>query len=168
MTEWVDGLVAKLSSDQKQRNVANAMNLMHADIIGARAPKFMEELTASVETLAKELNEKLGASIGEVTFQGVPGYGFVVGCAATVASVSVSGKLNTKGHQIEVSLTKKGPLFVGGDGISRTFIFKIDGELNMYVQEQHQATAPKSIYRPDDLASSLLRDVFTADLLPAR
>src|SRR5260221_3872008 len=165
MTEWIDGLVAKLSDEQKRKNVDRTYHLLCSALIEGRAPQFVNEMIEAVGVLAEEINKKLGASIGEVQFKATPGYGFNLGSTGQV-SVSVLAKANLKGQQIEFTTSKKGNNYLPNSGVFRAFTFRVDDQSAMYAQENKPQA--EKFYTAAELASHVLRDVFTVDLIPGK
>ena len=154
MTEWIDALVTRLSDDQKGRNWQHAVQLLHADIIKERAPRFFKEMLTSASEISRELNEKLGATVGEITFK-ASGDHFVVRNSGRT-SVALDVKLNLTGHQIEVVVSSHAPNVVSGDGTAQMYKFKVDDDEELRVAESQGG----SFYEAEALASYLLQKAF--------
>ena len=118
MTEWIDALVSRLSDDQKERNLKRAGELLHADIIKAGAPAFFKAVLDSASETSRELNEKLGATLGDITFNEAGDHFAVRNSGRTRVSLDV--KLNLAGHRIEVVIDRHGPN-VASDGTAQTY-----------------------------------------------
>ena len=155
MTDWIDALVTRLSDDQKGRNVKRAVQLVHADIIRARAPAFFKEVLDSASETSRELNEKLGATLGDITFNTAGDHFAVRNSGRTRVSLDV--KLNLTGYQIEVVIDRHGPHVVSAEGTARTYEFKVGDDDKVRVESQGD-----SFHDGDALATRLLQEAFTA------
>ena len=149
MTEWIDALVTRLSDDQQERNLKRAVELLHADIIKAGAPAFFKAVLDSASETSRELNEKLGATLGDITFNEAGDHFAVRNSGRTRVSLDV--KLNLAGHRIEVVIDRHGPN-VASDGTAQTYKLKVgdDGELRVESQGD-------SFYEGEALASHLMQ-----------
>ena len=155
MTDWIDALVTRLSDDQKGRNLKRAVQLVHADIIRARAPAFFKEVLDRASETSRELNKKLGATLGDITFNTAGDHFAVRNSGRTRVSLDV--KLNLTGYQIEVVIDRHGPHVVSAEGTARTYEFKVGDDDDVRVESQGD-----SFHDGDALATRLLQEAFTA------
>ena len=163
MTDWIDDLVKLLNAHERQENEANRVRLLDNDLILSKGGEWFRGLSAAAEELAKELNAKLGATLGEVQFSSSGDTGFTVSNRGRFgATVSLSARLDLRGQQIQVTVTKKGTRYVG-DGVAKTFVFSVEPQTNELRVKERGATATYEEGRT--LAVALLRDAFTADML---
>ena len=153
MTEWIDALVTRLSDDQKERNLKRAVQLRHADIIKAGAPAFFKEVLDSASETSRELNEKLGATLGDITFN-TAGDHFAVRNSER-RRVSLDVKLNLAGHQIEVVIDRHGPSVVSADGTPQMYKFKVGDDDDLRIEWQGD-----SFHEGEALASHLMQKAF--------
>jgi hypothetical protein len=93
MTDWIDHLSQKLNDEQRANNQLHAIKLLHARLIDDRAPNFFATLLQSVNALAEELDQKLGASLGGVKVETRDDW-FIVSSAGRIARSAVSGRFN--------------------------------------------------------------------------
>ena len=101
MTDWVDDFVSKLSDEQRQANTARAHALLSDRLITERGPAFFSQLVEEAKTQAEELNAKLGATIGDVTFRS-EGDSFSIVAEGAQCKITVVVTSNLRSHQIEV------------------------------------------------------------------
>ena len=153
MTEWIDALVTRLSDDQKECNLKRAVQLLHADIIKAGAPAFFKEVLDSASEASRELNEKLGATLGDITFNEAGDHFAVRNTGRTRVSLDV--KLNLARHQIEVVIDRHGPNIVSAGGITQTYTFKVGDDDEVRVELQSD-----SFHEGEALASHLVQKAF--------
>src|SRR5688500_19323780 len=112
MTDWVDRLVTKLGKEQDQTNTLHRIRIRNAEIIDAVAPEYVVRLCASVESLGKEINEKLGGSLGGVTTRSADD-----GCALATHGprrVTVTLRYTTRPGQLKVSYKWEGVTSITG------------------------------------------------------
>ena len=107
MTDWVDDLVSKLSDEQRQANAARAHALLSDRLITERGPALFSQLVEEAKVQAEELNSKLGATIGDVTFRS-EGDSFTVVAAGAHRTLTVVVTINVRSHQLDVSTRKAG------------------------------------------------------------
>ncbi len=153
MTEWIDALVTRLSDDHQERNLQRAVQLRHAEIIKAAAPPFFKEVLDRASETSRELNEKLGATLGDITFNEAGDHFAVRNTGRTRVSLDV--KLNLAGHQIEVVIDRHGPNIVSAGGIAQTYTFKVGDDDDVRVEWQGDA-----FHEGAALASHLMQKTF--------
>lgn len=158
MTDWIDALAEKLNDDQKRANQLYANALLHARLIDERAPEFFQALSQQVTTLAAELNEKLGASLGGVRAV-TQDQSFTVSSQGPVESVTISGRLDVRGQQITLDTTRKGTRFVTDDDPQQVFRLRIDNHDRLIASREGEW-----FHDPAEMASALLRAAFTSEL----
>lgn len=161
MTDWVDDFVSKLSDEQRQANVARAHALLSDKLITERGPAFFNQLVEEAKTQADELNSKLGATIGDVTFQS-QGDSFTIVAAGTDCQLTVVVTSNLRSHKIEVSAKKAGSRHAGEEVTTAypIVVSKLD-HLGVEVDGKNIQHTPRGI------VSNLLRAQFKSDdLIP--
>src|SRR5262245_16915732 len=102
MTDWVDDFVSKLSDEQRRENAARAHALLSDRLITERGPAFFTQLVEEAKTQAEEMNSKLGATIGTVTFQS-EGQSFTLVADGTHGKLTVVVTANLPAHRIDVT-----------------------------------------------------------------
>lgn len=166
MAKWIDDLRNEMSDDERAKNDANARKRREADLIAARAPEFFGRLKAAFQRAAKELNEVMGASVGEVTCV-EHGDRVVVSNAGggNGARGVVTAVLNQRGEQVEVHQDRKGQQFFGAGGVLTTYSFRVDGnELVHLVLRDPESRVVYTENEADEFAEAALKPVFNADL----
>ena len=159
MTDWVDDFVSKLSDDEKQRNAARAHALLSDRLITERGPAFFSQLVEEAKTQAEELNAKLGATIGNVTFRS-QGDSFTIAADGTSCKLTVVVASNLREHRIDVSTTKTGGPHSGAEATASypIVVSKLD-HLGVEFDGKNAQHTPRGIVsnilraqiRPDDL-----------------
>src|ERR1039457_1238610 len=100
MTDWIDLVAQRLTTDEQVDNERRAHRLLHHEIIKARAPEFCSNLGTHIEEIAKELDQKLGGTLGGVVSMN-QGNGFMISNQGH-RRMTVKGHLNPKGEQIDI------------------------------------------------------------------
>ena len=161
MTDWVDDFVSKLSDDQRKANAARAHALLSDRLITERGPSFFGQLVEEAKTQAEELNSKLGATIGDVTFLSQAD-SFSIIAAGTGCTLTVVVTSNLRGHQIEVSTKKVGPGHPG-DEIMTAYPIVVSKLDHLGVEFDAKSVQ----HTPRGIVSNILRAQFRADdLIP--
>jgi hypothetical protein len=106
MTDWVDDFVSKLSDEQRRANAARAHALLSDRLITERGPAFFGQLVEEAKTQAEEINSKLGATIGTVTFQ-AESLSFTLAADGSL-KLTVLVAANLPAHRIDVTASKGG------------------------------------------------------------
>ena len=132
------------------------MQLLHADIIAGRGPRFFEEVVLSVKDLARELDEKVGATLSRVQLSETHS-----GCTLTAGALTIIFTRNEKGQQIDVKNSPPGGSMSGG-GIARSFVFKVDGQGQLLARD-----GKREYCVPSELAADVLKEYITPEL-PSR
>jgi hypothetical protein len=161
MTDWVDDFVSKLSDEQRQANAARAHALLSDRLITERGPAFFSQLAEEAKTQADELNAKLGATIGDVTFRS-QGDSFSIVADGAQCTLTVVVTSNLRSHQIEVSTKKIGSRHTG-DEVTTTYQIVVSKLDHLGVEFDARNTQ----HTPRGIVSGLLRAQFNSDdLIP--
>lgn len=107
MTDWVDDFVSKLNESQRKENAARAHALLSDRLITERGPAFFSQLVDEAKAQAEEMNAKLGATIGTVSFQS-EGPSFTITADGTSSQLTVVVTSNLKAHRLDVTATRAG------------------------------------------------------------
>ena len=161
MTDWVDDFVSKLSDEQRQANAARAHALLSDRLITERGPAFFSQLADEAKTQSEELNSKLGATIGDVSFR-TEDSSFSIAAMGPQCALTVVVTANLAGHQIEVRAKKDRPQAAGDEVLTRypIVVSKLD-HLGVEFDAKNVQHTPRGI------VSNILRAQFKADdLIP--
>ena len=163
MTDWIDQLAAKLNEDQKRENLHYANKLKEDELIKARAPEFARDLLTSLAEKSAELKEKLGGSLGGVNVN-VSDERFAVSNHGKVESVELTAHVDLPARHIDLRVIRKGTGLrlhdSGGPGPDR-YVFKIDRNDRLIASLQG---GDQSFHNPEEMASAVLKAVFTIEL----
>lgn len=160
MSKWIDDVVAKQTPDERANNLRRTTDASDAAVLQSGAGTYLENVTREVEILARELDEKLGATLGGVTFQAGSDRGFKASSGGFIAA-TVRGLLNLKERRIEVSVTKKGPDVV--QGVSDTELHTFP--LVVAAPGLFASTTDGTLLDEPALAAQILEDHFLTNLL---
>ena len=161
MTDWVDDFVSKLSDAQRQANAARAHALLTDRLITERGPAFFGQLVEEAKTQAEELNAKLGATIGDVTFRSQAD-SFSIVAAGAESTLTVVVTSNLRSHLIEVSAKKVGSRHTGDEVMTAypIVVSKLD-----HLGVEFDAKSVQ--HTPRGIVSNILRAQFKSDdLIP--
>ena len=159
MTDWVDDFVNKLSDGDRQRNAARAHALLSDRLITERGPAFFNQLVEEAKTQAEELNSKLGATIGDVTFRS-QGDSFSIVADGTHCKLTVVVASNLREHRIDVSTTKAGGPHSGAEVRTSYAIVvskldhlgvEFDGKNAQHTPRGVVSNILRAQFKPDDL-----------------
>jgi hypothetical protein len=162
MTDWVDELVSKLSDQQRQENAARAHAILSDRLITERGPAFFNQLVDEAKAQAEELNSKMGATIGDVTFQS-EGSSFSIIADGPHGKLTVVVTSNLREHRLDVSRKKAGGQ---QDGTAVTTSYPIVVSKLDHLGVEFDGKNPQ--HTPRGVVSNILRAQFKPeDLIPS-
>jgi hypothetical protein len=161
MTDWVDDFVSKLSDEQRKANAARAHAILSDRLITERGPALFSQLVEEAKAQAEELNSKLGATIGDVTFRSQAD-SFSIVAAGPECQLTVVVTSNLRSHRIEVSAKKTGSGHTG-DEVTAAYPIVVSKLDHLGVEFD----AKNIQHTPRGIVSNLLRAQFKSDdLIP--
>ena len=160
MTDWVDDFVSKLNENQRRENAARAHALLSDRLITERGPAFFSQLIEEAKAQAEEMNSKLGATIGNVTFTS-EGQSFTIVADGTACQLTVVVTSNLGAHRLDVTATKAGAQ-TGTDTTSYPIVVskldhlgvEFDGKTAQHTPRAIVSSVLRAQFRPEALIQS--------------
>src|SRR5437763_108628 len=107
MTDWINDLYARLPPAEQDANKDRAASNRKRRLIAQGAPEWFERAATAAMALAAELNERLPATLGFVTFERNGSEQFTVACGGATP-VNVAVRMDIPKGEVAVHTTTKG------------------------------------------------------------
>ena len=160
MTDWIDKIASALGASEKQRANDYRVRLIEDEVIQASGPKFIRDLSAACEVIAKELDEKLGGLVGGLVCSATPNQIYVGTKMPRKASVTIVPDMQARDIKATYEWNPGGPFAVVGSPHSETYRFRVDNVNGVYLMSEEN----EKFFQAERLASHILQKTFKADL----